>query len=351
MGGGFIAIVLLGLYAVMAAASNLPAVIWGNGGGFACDYALLIGYPLFIFNALLAFKYYQALPRALGRFLIGGFFQAGDRRIALRRAKVVIRGMKTRVKYKNAVIYAGSALLIGVFHWLYSRDGVLTWVDGQGGGLSAAGWLHAIYLTLIVSMAFQFIWCVAGVFIVLYEIRCLVLRGQVRVVPWRLALHPSIEPLVDLFWTSLATLGSLYIFNFIQVFVSMGPRGGFSASAEMWVFSPWIYGIATPLMILGHLWPIWSMINFEKNRMMVHLAAVDAKLMPTSFQKLSEMRAPSDLKLAVDESEINGKVLEQVKQIPATPLSFKKLVLLTMPLVAEQAIKHLPSLLNQGPGP
>ena len=109
----------------------------------------------------------------------------------------------------------------------------------------------------------------------------------------------------------------------------------------MWIFFPIVYLLLTPLMILGHLYPIYFMIASEKTKMLDYLSHNDSGLLPTNAAEFAQKHGWRNYKQRIKEIEIHDKLFAFIEKIPVLPVSLKKALLLLLPPVVDFLVKHL----------
>lgn len=305
---------------------------------------ILVGYPLFVCNVAIAFQYYRLLPRAFKRLIDAGFIHDEDVETAKVEVLATLRGTRRWLRSKNLAIYALSVCLVILFHALYLTDDKTNWLKSSSGNyLSFAGWLNIAFITAIISIALQFSWSVFSVSFLMRRVMLLAVHGRIRVNPWRFNLHRALRPFVTLFWLSCATLLPLFAFSILQALVVRNGSGDLWHLMQMWVFFPIVYFVLTPLMILGHLYPIYCMVEAEKTKMLDHLAHKNAAVLPTNATEFVRKHGWHNYKQRLEEAEIHEKLFAFIQKIPVLPLSLKKSILLLLPPLLDFLVKHFTS--------
>ncbi|MFZ2280183.1 MAG: hypothetical protein WAW39_20460 [Prosthecobacter sp.] len=300
---------------------------------------LLIGYPLFIINVGIATYYYKGMPDAISDMLSSRFIQIVDKK---QFASTIDRyfGLLKRIRlWKNIAIYAVALALVGSFHVSYSLDQNESFFRAAGGNrLSTCGYLNSIYMTLIISIALQFICNHGFISLLLSRLRELSRHGHIRATVCRSRFHSSITPLIGLSWWACATVVPLFIFSGLQVLVTHAVVQPFIVYVQMAVFFPAVYVIIAPRVLIGHFVPIMGMLNDSKS------ALIDAVIKDDIDIILATLKPALTSETTVKEGDpvaVREKVLTKINEIKVSPIGFKMSFIVPLPLVLDIAVKTL----------
>ena len=298
---------------------------------------ILLGYPLFIFNVLAACTYYRSISKAVAGLFDSRFMHAKDSQTLEKATDAFFRKSHTHLRIKNSVIYVIVIWFVVRFHLLYLSDPGPSWLKDSGGkGLSLAGYLNMGFITLIVSIAVQFVWNHCYVSSFLFRIAELSREGSIRVSIRRYGFHPSLLPLIRLAWLACATVCPLFVYSALQVLVVSRNGSDVWQFVEIMIFFPAVYLFVAPIVFFGHFVPVTRILSDSRSELLESISNEDRNWLtwrPEFAPASTQDRAMSE------QLEIDSKVASCVKDIPTSPINLKGVFVIALPFVLDIVIK------------